>query len=147
MNIQWNSSFPDIGCQSVKGSDPWEMENNRDECYHYPSLLLQESPHAVSEGVGTQAEPGNFPELRWGSWEFGETKALRFHRTIYMRGDDSRQKKYGSLLRSVLSGLHTCDKTTKKHRTRAQKVTVLNIHTGLRTLPIPTTWAKKSHDL
>ena len=47
MNIQWNGSFQDTGHQSMKNSDPQEMENKRDEPYNYPSLPLWESFQAV----------------------------------------------------------------------------------------------------
>ena len=67
------------------------MENNRKEPYNYPSYCSKREVPSYVRGR-TQAEPNNLPGLDEEAESEGETKALRFHRSVYMRGDNSRKK-------------------------------------------------------
>ena len=116
MNIQWNSSSQDTGYQLLKGSNPWKMENNRDEPYNYPSLLLQERSQAVSKEEFRQSPATS---LSWGEEaESGKTKALKIHSTVYRNGDNSREEKNMDLSQDQYSVDET---TTQKHRSASKR--------------------------
>lgn len=66
----------------MKDNDHWEIENEGNKLYDYPSLLISENFQATSQEGVTYTEPGKL-------WE---TKPARVFRTVIGRKELHRKK-------------------------------------------------------
>lgn len=80
----------EIGYQVTKDSNPWKMRNKIRKLYKCPSFNYFENFQGIA--WGWKIEPGRFPELSTWKWEFGETKALKTHRTDNQRESGTRRE-------------------------------------------------------
>lgn len=114
MNIQWNSSFQDTGYQLLKGSNPWKMENNRDEPYNYPSLLLQERSQAVSKEEFRQSPATS---LSWGeeAESQGRPRHLKFTGQYTGMETTAERKKIWISLKISTQWMRKLPKNTDQH--------------------------------
>lgn len=75
----WNNAFQDIGHQTTKENDLWEVDNRQGEPYCCPNVPEKVSRHGAEKV--TEAEASGLPDLKEQSWETEEAKATRIHRS------------------------------------------------------------------
>lgn len=124
---------------------PWRWKTNKMSPATVPAYYLESFLAAVKEGEA-EIDPSQLLELKKWSWEPRETKPARVHTIEYQRGKSSMEREPWRLV-----GQHLCifiwvliNVCTWRN---GQGWALPSYHLGLGTVPIPTTQAKKIHNL